>query len=518
MPENWLFLPYKIHMIMLYYQVHDTRKGTALRTTTRHPICARLSRLISPYDHGLKFRGRVLHANRNERVVRDLNARGWVHRMTAADMRQHFAGEMTRYYTADGRVRTPETLVMIDVDCHKVGTSEAAVAFAAHLRDHYFPALYFEPSTNGNGVHAYLVLDKRGFGDERTHSLFGMLDRALKAIHADWQARNPGLVVELVEVKGHPPRIDWSREGKVVDYTAGQLAKLPREVDRRWEEFRQTTRIDERRVGDLHRRWKERAATGKHEVAVKPKSGSISGHVVDQEAVERFDDYLGLAGRLLLAPLRTSGREVATAEDLAVLLLILEACTMRMNADGSMPTARVMKNWDLLYRDDAVPRPFNHKRYAAMRDYLSREGLLTWEDEAYLPHQFNPGGKGRAARWRASERLMEMIEEAKEGGEIEGEIREQNDVIREISDVDPELGGIERREHLYGDSHNLYLLKLHEVGPFEGNDSSRTRDLICKVEEEDPFGGNPTLRLRELRFLRYPRPVLRISPSWRMAA
>jgi hypothetical protein len=133
-------------------------------TTVRNPACPQLRRLISPYDHGLKFRGRVLHCNRNERVVRDLNSRGWVHGMTAAAMRQHFTGESTVYFTADGRVRTPETLLMVDIDCHGTGTYEAAVAFARHLRDHHFPDLYFEPSTNGNGVHAYLLLDKRGFG------------------------------------------------------------------------------------------------------------------------------------------------------------------------------------------------------------------------------------------------------------------------------------------------------------------------------------------------------------------
>jgi hypothetical protein len=447
--------------------------------TFRNPACPHLRRLISPYDHGLKHDGRVVHANTNARVARDLNSRGWVPGLTNAAMERHFAGRGTVYFTADGRVRTPEVLLMIDVDCHRTGTYGAAIAFAEHLRDEHFPGLYFEPSTHGNGVHAYLILDTRGFGDERTHSLFGMLDRAIKGIHAEWQARNPGLVVEMVEVKGHPPRIDWGRDGKVADYTSGQLAKLPREVARRWDEFRQTTKIDDRRVSDLYRRWKVekevRAVVEVGKKAMSPRSGSITGHVVAQEALDRSDAYRGLAGRLLPEPLRTSGREVATSEDLAILLMILEACTLRMNSDGSMPTARIIKNWEVLRDNGEVTRPFNPKRFAAMRNFLSREKLLDWEDESYFPFPMSDEGKGRAARWRASERLMEMILEAREGVEIVGE--------------DLERGDREKKKHLYGDSHGLSLFKTLEGDAIQGNISSPSEELTSREGEEDRFGG-----------------------------
>jgi hypothetical protein len=481
--------------------------------TFRNPACPHLRRLISPYDHGLKHDGRVVHANTNAKVARDLNSRGWVPGLTNAAMQRHFAGRATVYFTADGRIRTPEVLLMIDVDCHRTGTLGAAVAFAEHLREDHFPGLYFEPSTHGNGVHAYLILDTRGFGDERTHSLFGMLDRAIKGIHADWQARNPELIVEMVEVKGHPPRIDWGRDGKVTDYTSGQLAKLPREVPRRWDEFRQTAKIDDRRVSDLYSRWKVERSPRKEtkdvvEAAtksVRPRSGSITGHVVAQDALDRFDAYRGLARRLLPEPLRTSGREVATAEDLAILLIILEACTLRMNSDGSMPTARIIKNWDVLRDNGEVTRPFNPKRYSALRNFLSRERLLDWEDESYLPSQMCDEGKGRAARWRASERLMEMILEAREGVEIVGEYGEDRDR--------------EKEEYLYGDSHVLSLLKTLEVEAIQGNMSSLSEELTSREDEEGHFGGSYPRWLRELTLGNFPRPVLRVSSSGqRMAA
>ena len=328
--------------------------------SVRNPVCSRLRRLISPYDYGLKYKDRVIHARSNAAVLRDLNTRGWVPRLTKAEMERHFAGAGTVYFTADGRIRTSEVLLMIDIDCHRFGSYRAAVAFTKYLRHTFFPGLYFERSTNGKGVHAYLFLDTQGFGDARTHSLFGMLDRALKGIHAEWQAKNPERVVEIVEVKGHPPRLDWGRNSKVLEYTSGQLAKLPREVNRRWDEFQRSTKIDDRRVNDLFRLWRLQEVAekkGQSEVgnqAKNSRSGSITGHVVCHEALDRFDAYNKLARRLLPEPLCTSGRALATSEDLTILLLILEACTLRMNVDGSMPTARIAKNWTVLYESGEV--------------------------------------------------------------------------------------------------------------------------------------------------------------------
>jgi hypothetical protein len=445
------------------------------RRRVYHPACARLRKLISPYDHGRKHEGRVVHAHTNAQVLHDLNTRGWVYRPTNATMVRHFEGEETVYFTADGRLKTPEVLLMVDVDCHKKGTIASAIAFAEHLRDHHFPGLYFEPSTNGNGVHAYLVLDKQGFGDERTHQLFGMLDKALKGVHAAWQAQNPKLEVELVEVKGHPPRLDWSRHGKVDSFTAGQLAKLPREINRRWDEFLGTPKINSLHVSELYRKWRV-----EDRAEVKQEAGSISGHVVGREALDRFDAYLSLAAKLMPVPHRTSGREVATAEDLAILLLILEACTGRMNADGSMPTARIRENWGALYEQGEVDRPFNPKRYACLRDFLSREKLLDWEDEAYLPFHLSASGKGQAAKWRASEQLLEMLENSRQEAAPSAETRDTGD-----------------KDHLYG---------ACDVLDHPG------------VVKDTSVEGNCARWLRELSLIRYPRPVLRVPFRLRWAA
>lgn len=201
----------------------------------RNPACSFLRKLISPYGHGSKdFFG--YRRPSNEALIETYNRRGYIKGLTNAQMLDHFEGKATYYFWSDGRIKTPYALVCIDIDNHKVGTLEAAQAFAHYLRDNFFSNFYYEPSTGGKGVHGYVFIDKRGFGDERLHGLAKLLDRSLKAIHRLWQARNPHLVVEGVEIKGHPPRITWTHDGKMKSLISGQFAKLPRQLLTRFDE------------------------------------------------------------------------------------------------------------------------------------------------------------------------------------------------------------------------------------------------------------------------------------------
>jgi hypothetical protein len=82
-----------------------------------------------------------------------------------------------------------------------------------------------------------------------------------------------------------------------------------------------------------------------------------------------------------------------------------------MNENGTLPWARFEGLWTALYQAGDTERAFNPKRFAAIRNHLSAlvldgETLLDWEDAKY--------SAGMACKWRASQRLMEMMEE-KEG-------------------------------------------------------------------------------------------------------
>src|SRR5580704_14505044 len=103
-----------------------------------------LQERTSSIDFGMKHEGHPIHCNTNRKVLEAFSRRRWLTRMTRAKFDAHFSGEETFYFTGNGRCRSSETLVNLDIDCHKSGTLTGAIAFAAHLRAHHLPNLYFE--------------------------------------------------------------------------------------------------------------------------------------------------------------------------------------------------------------------------------------------------------------------------------------------------------------------------------------------------------------------------------------
>jgi hypothetical protein len=421
--------------------------------TRRKSATAFLRKLISPYGYGTKD---ILGYRRptNDALVQSYNTWGYIRGLTNAQMLAHFEGRSTHYFWADGRIKTPFALICIDIDNHRFGTLAAAIAFAQYLRDTFFPDLYFEPSTGGKGVHCYLIIDKREYGAHYLHGRCRLLDQALKSIHREWQFKNLDKPVEGVEIKGHPPQIAWTNDGKMKEFTSGQFAKLPREMLTRFGEFSKTTVLTNRQINELYRQYKDHTVIlSLPDAEDDEPCASLTGCAVKKADLDRWEAYLALARKLVPTPLQTSGREVAVAEDMAILLLNLEACTRKMNADGSMPTARIRENWEILHANRLIKRPWVSKRYTALRNHLSQEGLLHWDDPHYVPGTLSPTGKGRAARWCASEALMERIEE------------EKLKLIQGPDDQDGEgdVDKREREEDLYGD--NTDLIPSEETEP-----------------------------------------------------
>ena len=127
--------------------------------------------------------------------------------------------------------------------------------------------------------------------------------------------------------------------------------------------------------------------------------------LADMPRLRRIATFLGLPTG------KCSGRVAVTIEDVAVFLLLVRFFTRNMNDNGTLPWARFEKLWNALFLASDVERAFNAKRFAAIRNHLSSlvvDGavLLEWEDETY--------GMGQACKWRASEKLMEMMSEEKE--------------------------------------------------------------------------------------------------------
>ena len=163
------------------------------------------------------------------------------------------------------------------------------------------------------------------------------------------------------------------------DLISGQFAKLPRQLSSRFEEFKETTVLDSKAISQLYLKYKDEPVVSVEAkpVAESKARGSLTGCVVKQANLDQWDAYLNVARTLVVSPLKTTGREVATAEDMAVLLLVLEACTNDMNDDGSMPTARIRENWEILHANGDVDRPWCPRRYTTLRNQLSNLGTST---------------------------------------------------------------------------------------------------------------------------------------------
>jgi hypothetical protein len=173
--------------------------------------------------------------------------------LTNSDYYEHFAGKTTYYFWADGRVRTFETLANIDIDCHSRGNPRSATAFAEWLAENYLPDRYHEPSTHGRGRHGYFVLRKFGFGDQEVVNVLGRLDKALKKLLRLFLATHPQHQIEGVEVMGTPHVITWEEGAKrrIESLKSGKLAKLPRQILDRFDEFQKTTRLTFQAIHNL---------------------------------------------------------------------------------------------------------------------------------------------------------------------------------------------------------------------------------------------------------------------------
>jgi hypothetical protein len=150
-------------------------------------------------------------------------------------------------------------------------------------------------------------------------------------------------------------------------------------------------------------------------IKVIAQHGSLSGHPISQEEIAAINGpYLELAQTWIPQALTTSSRAKVDARDLAIAFAIIRTCTLKMNADGSMPTARVKAIWDRMYANGEIERAFDYHRWKTIRDLMEVRGGLVMDDRHYYTGFTNAQGqqiKGKAARWHMAEWLVEKLEE-----------------------------------------------------------------------------------------------------------
>jgi hypothetical protein len=339
--------------------------------------------------------------------------RKWLPTIRNRHYDDHLTGCDTLYFQGQGQASVAETLVMIDIDCLKsrgLGSINGAVLFAAHLKENFFTDLSTEPSTNGKGVHGYFVLHKLGLSAKTVNAQLRTFERWLKQA-----AKRAGADIEGVEIKGTCPVFEW-RDKRLVNVKAGTNAKLPRG------DIRATTHID---ITDLAKFLPvDEKVPGVRKAPPGSSSASWCPKAITQEQLDDMPRLREVAELLGLPSEKCSGRVAVTVEDVAIFLLLLRFFTNNMNEDGTLPCARFEGFWKALYQAGDIERAFNPKRFARIRNHLSSlavdgEVLLEWEDKTYIIGRRCKVTdeiltEGRACKWKASQKLLDMIELEKE--------------------------------------------------------------------------------------------------------
>ena len=367
--------------------------------------------LTNDFDWGLKVwddleeKNVPKHRNFKETLFNFLSGCRFVYpkRLTQKALIRHFLGDETVYFTGS---RGERTLLMLDIDCHKSGSLEGARQFAQYLKEHFFPNLYYETSTNGNGIHGYIVVDIWNWAAADYNNVLKEAEKWLKKVLA-----STDFDVETVELKGRCPSVIWGEDydRQVKHFTMGGLAKMPRDWTR-FAEWKATTKMSAHDLRKLPERYPVQS-TPEVEVHVEKqeKAGSVRGKLID---IERVQKYLPLAQRFVPEPqqlVSEKSQVFVNADDVAVFLVLLEFFTEHPNPDGSMPYKRFAGLWQKLYDDGEVKRQFDNKRFAWIRNRVSSLGGIEWEDVTYSVGFGDV--KGKAAKWQASEELRALMRE-----------------------------------------------------------------------------------------------------------
>jgi hypothetical protein len=378
------------------------KRGTKARRRAKStPEMQWLKDLICPFVYGDKTPDGPMPSVKKDAFIGRWNLRLPQYSLPNYKMLDHFQGRETLYFMGRGGEKAERTLVMIDIDVMKalnLGTPNGARKFAEHLRT-IWPDLYFEPSTNGKGIHGYFILWKRGSDAKTTNAALKRLEAWLRA-----EAKKINADIEQVEIKG--TCLDMTFDGRLLQAVKyGVLAKLPRDV-RRFAEWQQTTML---RVQDLERSQfdvrdepvvKQETVLAKDESPTviqlpvanasgsarkerKPVSGSVSGKFINDNELEAIPAFERLYREWVGPQDLMAGKFRVTAHDFAVAMVLLRHFKAQPNNDRSLPCRRVQELWNGLKEAGDIDRAWNHHRWKVIRDFLSARGHIDWTDHRY---------------------------------------------------------------------------------------------------------------------------------------
>ena len=355
------------------------------------PEFAAINKLIARYDFGYKWEDHISRPKKEKwlqvllaypsekyKIYRGLNNR---------NLQAHVEGRDTYYFTPS---LTGRGLFGIDIDCHKIGSKEGALAARSYIES--LIGCYTEVSTSGLGGHGYAIIEYGSYSAAEVKEIWVDFCKAL-----DKKCQHLKINIEKVEAKGLPGTIVVENRRLIPEKCKmGILIKLPRNI----KEAVKTCVLTPEKIVKLTRKINE-SIPATEKVAVNPACSNLFGNP------EKIEKYRAFAKKVFYTYdnfKKANGGIRATYEDLAIALYILKFCKLRPNTgvyEGQLPTARIRKIWEIMYEEGSIERQYDAKRWKILRNMLSDYGFIDWESVEYCQDQ--------AMQWEITDDLLDTL-------------------------------------------------------------------------------------------------------------
>ena len=360
---------------------------------------AALNKLIYKYDFGHLYRdalgSKCFSRPTTEKWLKVLLARAYEKHtfyrpLNNRNLQAHENNEATYYYTP---ALTGRGLYGIDIDCLKSGgLGDKAGALAARSYIESLIGCYTEVSTSGLGGHGYVVVEYGNWTAEEVKDIWIDFCDAL-----DRKCQYLKINIEKIEPKGLPVTIVVENRRLIPEKCKmGVLIKLPRNI----KEAVKTCVMTPEQIVELTRKLND-SMPATEKVKVNPCCSNLFGNP------KKIDKYRPFAKKVFYTydnyKKSYDGRK-ATYEDLAIAFYILKFCKLKPNTgdyEGQLPTARIRKIWEIMYKEGSIERQYDARRWKILRNMLSDYCYIDWEDAEYCEDQ--------AMKWEITDQLSEEL-------------------------------------------------------------------------------------------------------------
>lgn len=388
------------------------KQARIVKRAKKTPLHHALLNAFSSWNYGVTDGPKRRYAYKPATVVGRFNGGRRSKALCAADLENHWRNNTTLYYMSSGDPKQDRILVKLDFDAKDgVGSYAGCLQAEKHIATKFFHGNVFaEDSTHGTGRHAYVWVYKLGRKAEEVNAALDQLQASIRleltAINAD---------ISGFDLQGTCPVIEWEKVGSKLlmsGFVDGRLAKIPRTATPALLNVTEVSLEDIDRLVGL-----PITCSSSPPAAPKPKKAPSQQPCYGGKMCEEdFDDqkrlkqlYRRLIDRFNRGEcVKAKRRYVVQEEHAAVMFAILRFVFDHPHKDGTFPQARAESLWSDAYSRNLIDCPWNHHRWIALRDFLSKCGFIDWTDNTYF-HFFGEAKKGRACKWTVTYGFYAML-------------------------------------------------------------------------------------------------------------